>query len=224
MAAMSTIGQRGAATRQGRSRPTCAALPTARKTRTAPRCRPSCEKAITQPRLRRLKGLEACMFWIDTQGARRAIRPWKSARPPLREYNITAFAEAKGFARWHGARGGLSGQSNNRAVIGRGQGSLQAARRASRSFAHNLDRGACAGHGCAGATCTSDTAPCRRQSGQAQTDRRRHPAGGRGGRIWLYLRAIAPRSDGPHREAASFVRVMFRRRVTSIAPQRAAKL
>ena len=35
-------------------------------------------------------------------------------------------------------------------------------------------------------------APCRRpqsESPDAQTDRRRHPAGGRGGRIWLYLRA-----------------------------------
>ena len=41
--------------------------------------------------------------------------------------------------------------------------------------------------------------------GDAQTDRRRHPAGGRGGRIWLYLRAYCAswsrsgRSDGPHR-------------------------
>ena len=68
-------------------------------------------------------------------------------------------------------------------------------------------------------------APCRRpqsESPDAQTDRRRHPAGGRGGRIWLYLRAYCAswsrsgRSDGPHRLGGwrnRLRRVMFRRRV-----------
>ena len=75
-------------------------------------------------------------------------------------------------------------------------------------------------------------APCRRpqsESPDAQTDRRRHPAGGRGGRIWRYLRAYCAswsrsgRSDGPHRLGGwrnRLRRVMFRpsSETRSIAP------
>ena len=136
----------------------------------------------------------------------------------------------KGFARWHGdgaARRG-SHQQPDPAVIGRGQGSLQAARRdrrallcaQPRSRRHAPDMAARARE-----RAQAIPAPCRRpqsESPDAQTDRRRHPAGGRGGRIWLYLRAYCAswsrsgRSDGPHRLGEwrnRLRRVMFRRRV-----------
>ena len=119
----------------------------------------------------------------------------------------------KGFARWHGDGGGPPGshQQPDPAVIGRGQGSLQAARRdrrallcaQPRSRRHAPDMAARARE-----RAQAIPAPCRRpqsESPDAQTDRRRHPAGGRGGRIWLYLRAYCAswsrsgRSDGPHR-------------------------
>ena len=136
----------------------------------------------------------------------------------------------KGFARWHGRRGGPPGshQQPDPAVIGRGQGSLQAARRdrrallcaQPRSRRHAPDMAARARE-----RAQAIPAPCRRpqsESPDAQTDRRRHPAGGRGGRIWLYLRAYCAswsrsgRSDGPHRLGGwrnRLRRVMFRRRV-----------
>ena len=136
----------------------------------------------------------------------------------------------KGFARWHGERGGPPGshQQPDPAVIGRGQGSLQAARRdrrallcaQPRSRRHAPDMAARARE-----RAQAIPAPCRRpqsESPDAQTDRRRHPAGGRGGRIWLYLRAYCAswsrsgRSDGPHRLGGwrnRLRRVMFRRRV-----------
>ena len=110
-------------------------------------------------------------------------------------------------------RGGPPGshQQPDPAVIGRGQGSLQAARRdrrallcaQPRSRRHAPDMAARARE-----RAQAIPAPCRRpqsESPDAQTDRRRHPAGGRGGRIWLYLRAYCAswsrsgRSDGPHR-------------------------
>ena len=136
----------------------------------------------------------------------------------------------KGFARWHGDWGGPPGshQQPDPAVIGRGQGSLQAARRdrrallcaQPRSRRHAPDMAARARE-----RAQAIPAPCRRpqsESPDAQTDRRRHPAGGRGGRIWLYLRAYCAswsrsgRSDGPHRLGGwrnRLRRVMFRRRV-----------
>ena len=119
----------------------------------------------------------------------------------------------KGFARWHGDGAARRAVTNNPdpAVIGRGQGSLQAARRdrrallcaQPRSRRHAPDMAARARE-----RAQAIPAPCRRpqsESPDAQTDRRRHPAGGRGGRIWLYLRAYCAnwsrsgRSDGPHR-------------------------
>ena len=136
----------------------------------------------------------------------------------------------KGFARWHGDGAGPPGshQQPDPAVIGRGQGSLQAARRdrrallcaQPRSRRHAPDMAARARE-----RAQAIPAPCRRpqsESPDAQTDRRRHPAGGRGGRIWLYLRAYCAswsrsgRSDGPHRLGGwrnRLRRVMFRRRV-----------
>ena len=127
-------------------------------------------------------------------------------------------------------RGGPPGshQQPDPAVIGRGQGSLQAARRdrrallcaQPRSRRHAPDMAARARE-----RAQAIPAPCRRpqsESPDAQTDRRRHPAGGRGGRIWLYLRAYCAswsrsgRSDGPHRLGGwrnRLRRVMFRRRV-----------
>ena len=136
----------------------------------------------------------------------------------------------KGFARWHGDGAARRAVTNNRdpAVIGRGQGSLQAARRdrrallcaQPRSRRHAPDMAARARE-----RAQAIPAPCRRpqsESPDAQTDRRRHPAGGRGGRIWLYLRAYCAswsrsgRSDGPHRLGGwrnRLRRVMFRRRV-----------
>ena len=137
----------------------------------------------------------------------------------------------KGFARWHGDGAARRAVTNNRtdpAVIGRGQGSLQAARRdrrallcaQPRSRRHAPDMAARARE-----RAQAIPAPCRRpqsESPDAQTDRRRHPAGGRGGRIWLYLRAYCAswsrsgRSDGPHRLGGwrnRLRRDMFRRRV-----------
>ena len=136
----------------------------------------------------------------------------------------------KGFARWHGDGAAPPGshQQPDPAVIGRGQGSLQAARRdrrallcaQPRSRRHAPDMAARARE-----RAQAIPAPCRRpqsESPDAQTDQRRHPAGGRGGRIWLYLRAYCAswsrsgRSDGPHRLGGwrnRLRRVMFRRRV-----------
>ena len=87
-----------------------------------------------------------------------------------------------------------------------------------RSFAHNLDRGGMRRTWLRGRE-NALPAPCRRpqsESPDAQTDRR-HPAGGRGGRIWLYaclLRQLerSGRSDGPQM-AKPPSSVMFRRRV-----------
>ena len=136
----------------------------------------------------------------------------------------------KGFARWHGDGAARRAVTNkpDPAVIGRGQGSLQAARRdrrallcaQPRSRRHAPDMAARARE-----RAQAIPAPCRRpqsESPDAQTDRRRHPAGGRGGRIWLYLRAYCAswrrsgRSDGPHRLGGwrnRLRRIMFRRRV-----------
>ena len=136
----------------------------------------------------------------------------------------------KGFARWHGDGAARRAVTNNRTRLlsGVGQGSLQAARRdrrallcaQPRSRRHAPDMAARARE-----RAQAIPAPCRRpqsESPDAQTDRRRHPAGGRGGRIWLYLRAYCAswsrsgRSDGPHRLGGwrnRLRRVMFRRRV-----------
>ena len=134
----------------------------------------------------------------------------------------------KGFARWHGDGAARRAVTNNRTRLLSGVAKEAFKLRAEiveRSFAHNLDRGGMrrtwlrgrenvhkryllhvAGH----------------NPPDAQTDRRRHPAGGRGGRIWLYLRAYCAswsrsgRSDGPHRLGGwrnRLRRVMFRRRV-----------
>ena len=147
--------------------------------------------------------------------------PWKTR---------IAEPKQKGFARWRGDEAARRAVTNNPdpAVIGRGQGSLQAARRdrrallcaQPRSRRHAPDMAARARE-----RAQAIPAPCRRpqsESPDAQTDRHRHPAGGRGGRIWLYLRAYCAswsrsgRSDGPHRLGGwrnRLRRVMFRRRV-----------
>ena len=149
-------------------------------------------------------------------------------RRPLEDADLRAQAER--FCALARRRGGPPGshQQPDPAVIGRGQGSLQAARRdrrallcaQPRSRRHAPDMAARARE-----RAQAIPAPCRRpqsESPDAQTDRRRHPAGGRGGRIWLYLRAYCAswsrsgRSDGPHRLGGwrnRLRRVMFRRRL-----------
>ena len=149
-------------------------------------------------------------------------------RRPLEDADLRAQAER--FCALARRRGGPPGshQQPDPAVIGRGQGSLQAARRdrrallcaQPRSRRHAPDMAARARE-----RAQAIPAPCRRpqsESPDAQTDRRRHPAGGRGGRIWLYLRAYCAswsrsgRSDGPHRLGGwrnRLRRDMFRRRV-----------
>ena len=136
----------------------------------------------------------------------------------------------KGFARWHGDGAARRAVTNNRTRLLSGVAKEAFKLRAEiveRSFAHNLDRGGMRRTWLRGARERAQAipAPCRRpqsESPDAQTDRRRHPAGGRGGRIWLYLRAYCAswsrsgRSDGPHRLGGwrnRLRRVMFRRRV-----------
>ena len=116
----------------------------------------------------------------------------------------------KGFARWHGDGAARRAVTNNRTRLLSGVAKEAFKLRAEiveRSFAHNLDRGGMRRTMAARARERAQAipAPCRRpqsESPDAQTDRRRHPAGGRGGRIWLYLRAYCAswsrsgRSDG----------------------------
>ena len=143
----------------------------------------------------------------------------------------------KGFARWHGDGAARRAVTNNRTRLLSGVAKEAFKLRAEiveRSFAHNLAllcaqprsrRHAPDMAARARERAQAIPAPCRRpqsESPDAQTDRRRHPAGGRGGRIWLYLRAYCAswsrsgRSDGPHRLGGwrnRLRRVMFRRRV-----------
>ena len=136
----------------------------------------------------------------------------------------------KGFARWHGDGAARRAVTNNRTRLLSGVAKEAFKLRAEiveRSFAHNLDRGGMRRTWLRGRENVHKRylLPCRRpqsESPDAQTDRRRHPAGGRGGRIWLYLRAYCAswnrsgRSDGPHRLGGwrnRLRRVMFRRRV-----------
>ena len=122
----------------------------------------------------------------------------------------------KGFARWHGDG------AARRAVTFKLRAEI-----VERSFAHNLDRGGMRRTWLRGRENVHKryllhVAGHNLSLPDAQTDRRRHPAGGRGGRIWLYLRAYCAswsrsgRSDGPHRLGGwrnRLRRVMFRRRV-----------
>ena len=145
--------------------------------------------------------------------------PWKTRSEP----------KQKGFARWHGDGAARRAVTNNRTRLLSGVAKEAFKLRAEiveRSFAHNLDRGGMRRTWLRGRENVHKRyLPCRRpqsESPDAQTDRRRHPAGGRGGRIWLYLRAYCAswsrsgRSDGPHRLGGwrnRLRRVMFRRRV-----------
>ena len=164
----------------------------------------------------------------DRQGLSLTVGLKGARRRPLEDADLRAQAER--FCALARRRGGPPGshQQPDPAVIGRGQGSLQAARRdrrallcaQPRSRRHAPDMAARARE-----RAQAIPAPCRRpqsESPDAQTDRRRHPAGGRGGRIWLYLRAYcaswsrSARSDGPHRLGGwrnRLRRDMFRRRV-----------
>ena len=138
----------------------------------------------------------------------------------------------KGFARWHGDGAARRAVTNNRTRLLSGVAKEAFKLRAEiveRSFAHvpqpRSRRHAPDMAARARERAQAIPAPCRRpqsESPDAQTDRRRHPAGGRGGRIWLYLRAYCAswsrsgRSDGPHRLGGwrnRLRRVMFRRRV-----------
>ena len=102
----------------------------------------------------------------------------------------------KGFARWHGDGAARRAVTNNRTRLLSGVAKEAFKLRAEiveRSFAHNLARRHAPDMAArARERAQAIPAPCRRpqsESPDAQTDRRRHPAGGRGGRIWLYLRA-----------------------------------
>ena len=96
----------------------------------------------------------------DRQGLSLTVGLKGARRRPLEDADLRAQAER--FCALARRRGGPPGshQQPDPAVIGRGQGSLQAARRDRRALlcAPTSIAAACAGHGCAGArTCTSDT-------------------------------------------------------------------
>ena len=100
----------------------------------------------------------------------------------------------KGFARWHGDGAARRAVTNNRTRLLSGVAKEAFKLRAEiveRSFAHNLDRGGMRRTWLRGRENVHKRYLLQPQSESpdAQTDRRRHPAGGRGGRIWLYLRA-----------------------------------
>ena len=95
----------------------------------------------------------------DRQGLSLTVGLKGARRRPLEDADLRAQAER--FCALARRRGGPPGshQQPDPAVIGRGQGSLQAARRdRSAPLRTTSIAAACAGHGCAGArTCTSDT-------------------------------------------------------------------
>ena len=121
----------------------------------------------------------------DRQGLSLTVGLKGARRRPLEDADLRAQAER--FCALARRRGGPPGshQQPDPAVIGRGQGSLQAARRdrrallcaQPRSRRHAPDMAARARE-----RAQAIPAPCRRpqsESPDAQTDRRRHPAGGR---------------------------------------------
>ena len=114
--------------------------------------------------------------------------PWKTR---------IAEPKQKGFARWARRRGGAARghQQPDPAVIGGGQGSLQAARRDRRALLRPQPRSRRHAPDLAsGPRERAQAIPAPRRRPQpivadAPTHRRRHPARGRGGRIWRYFRA-----------------------------------
>ena len=114
--------------------------------------------------------------------------PWKTR---------IAEPKQKGFARWRGDEAARRAVTNNRTRLLSGVAKEAFKLRAEiveRSFAHNLDRGGHAPDLASGPRERAQAIPAPRRRPQpivadAPTHRRRHPARGRGGRIWRYFRA-----------------------------------
>ena len=114
--------------------------------------------------------------------------PWKTR---------IAAPKQTGFSRWHGDEAARRAVTNNRARLKSGVAREAFKLRAEiveRCFAHNLDRGVHATNLAARARECAQTIPAPRRRPQsivtdAPAHRRRHPAGGRGGRIWRYFRS-----------------------------------
>ncbi len=103
---------------------------------------------------------------------------------------------AQAFARWRGDEAARRAVTNNRTRLLSGVAKEAFKLRAEiveRSFAHNLDRGGMRRTWLRGReNVQAIPAPRRRPQpivADAPTHRRRHPARGRGGRIWRYFRA-----------------------------------
>ena len=114
--------------------------------------------------------------------------PWKTR---------IAEPKAKGFARWRGDEAARRAVTNNRTRLLSGVAKEAFKLRAEiveRSFAHNLDRGGMRRTWLRGPRERAQAIPASRRRPQplvadAPTHRRRHPARGRGGRIWRYFHA-----------------------------------
>ncbi len=113
--------------------------------------------------------------------------PWKTR---------IAEPKQKGFSRWHGDEAARRAVTNNRARLKSGAArGLQAARRDRRALLCPQPRSRRHAPDLAsGPRERAQAIPASRRRPQplvadAPTHRRRHPAGGRGGRIWLYFRA-----------------------------------
>ena len=149
--------------------------------------------------------------------------PWKTR---------IAEPKQKGFARWRGDEAARRAVTNNRTRLLSGVAKEAFKLRAEiveRSFAHNLDRGGMRRTWLRGRENVAQAIPAPRRRPQpivadAPTHRRRHPARGRGGRIWpvfsccsrppgrmlVALGVIAKRPDGfrpPHSSSRGVLEV-----------------
>ena len=114
--------------------------------------------------------------------------PWKTR---------IAAPKQTGFSRWHGDEAARRAVTNNRARLKSGVAREAFKLRAEiveRCFAHNLDRGGMRRTWLSGREQCAQAIPAPRRRPQsivtdAPAHRRRHPAGGRGGRIWRYFRS-----------------------------------
>ena len=135
--------------------------------------------------MRRRQRLSLTMGGLEGSGRQSA---WKTR---------IAAPKQTGFSRWHGDEAARRAVTNNRARLKSGVAREAFKLRAEiveRCFAHNLDRGGMRRTWLRVARECAQAIPAPRRRPQsivtdAPAHRRRHPAGGRGGRIWRYFRS-----------------------------------